>query len=328
MEVWTLDHPELGRIELQQGFDAEFSERYQDWPADETAAAGGRAASAGDTAPDDDDRERPRPRVGVHAGPDASFRERFTRWRRNPPQRLQITVDGQVRGRFKATTDGALPLKGAPAALKLADVTSSAARDKPHLRIRSTLFGELLQVEFREAGAVVEFEPPPGSRGEKRHRAMEASAVKRVAYPLLGGLGKAGWAIVLLVVLPLLGQLLPDWDVELPAVRLPEIHLPVPAWPRIELPVLPSPDIRIDLPPLPGWLATVLEHDQIWKPVLFGLGVGLISLRNHRRSEAEKARWARERAEEAAGAARAGSERAYGVSPDVYGQTHRPPTKE
>ena len=176
----------------------------------------------------------------------------------------------------------------------------AADRDKPHLRIQANVFGDLLHVEFRQAITVVEFEPPPGSRGEKRHRAMESSAVKRVAYPLLTGLGKAGWAILLLVVMPLLSRLLPDWDVQLPAVHLPQIHLPVPAWPRIALPVPTLPDVhlpvpRVDLPPLPAWLVTALEHDEIWKPILFGLGVGVISLRNHRRSEAEKARWTRER---------------------------------
>ncbi|MCV7635728.1 hypothetical protein M3B10_005830 [Micrococcus luteus] len=288
MEVWTLHHPDLGVIELEQGFDAEFLARDPEWPLEDSWAGGDDGTPAGG---------RERSRVGERAGPDASFRERFTRWRQNPPQRLQVRVDGQVRGRFKATTNGVLPLKGAPAALKLADVTGSVSREKPHLRIQSSLFGELLQVEFREADAVVEFEPPADSRGERRHQAMESSSVKRVAYPLLGGLGKAGWAILLLVVIPLLGRLLPNWDVELPAFRPPRIHLPVPVWPRIELPVpvyprIHLPVLHVDLPALPAWLVTVLEYDQIWKPILFGLGVGLVSLRNHRRSEAEKARWA------------------------------------
>lgn len=285
MEIWSLHHPEVGLIELEQGFDAEFLEGDPDWPLEEPAAGDGE-----------------RPRLGVRPGPNASFRERIGQWHRNPPQRLQIKVDGRIRGRFKATTKGVLPLKGEPAALKLADVKTSADREKPHLRIHTNLFGDLLRVEFRDKGAVVEFEPPAGSRGEKRHRAMESSGFKRVAYPLLGGLGKAGWAILLLVLLPLLGRLLPDLDVGLPAFHLPQIHLPVPAWPRIELPVFPEIHLRfpqLNLPPLPAWLVTVLEHDEIWKPVLFGLAVGLISLRNHRRSEAEKARWARARAEAA-----------------------------
>ncbi|GAB48516.1 hypothetical protein [Mobilicoccus pelagius] len=285
MEVWTLHHPQQGVIELEQGFDAEFVGRYPDWPV-----------------PDSDTDENGAPKSGVRAGIDAGPRERVERWVRNPPLRLQVTVDGRVVGRYSGTADGDLPLMGRRGITKLASVGSALSRSKPHLRIRANTFDDLLEVYYRDADSIIEVDPPAGSRGAKRREAMASSDVKRVAYPFLAGLGKAGWAIAIFVLGPIIGRLLPHWDVDLPDVPwpdlppLPQIHLPVPGFPRIHLPVPhldlpPLPDLP-DLPPLPPWLVTVLEHDQFWKPVLIGLVLGVIGLRNHRRSEAEKARWA------------------------------------
>ena len=278
MEVWTLHHPRRGVITVEQGFDAEFVERHPDWPV-----------------PDSDTDERGAPRSGERAGIDAGPRERIERWVRNPPLRLQVSVDGRVVGRYSGTSDGDLPLTGRRTLTKLEPVGSTLGRAKPHLRIRANTVGDLLEVHYRDADSIIEVDPPAGSRGAKRREAMASSTLKRVAYPFLAGLGKAGWAVVIFLLAPLLGRLLPDWDVDVPDVPLPSIpriHLPVPEFPRIHLPV-PHVDLPLpDLPPLPPWLVTVLEHDEFWKPVLIGLVLGIIGVRTHRRSEAEKARWA------------------------------------
>lgn len=211
-----------------------------------------------------------------------------------------MSVDGVIVARYKNVSNGSLPLqqpKGATT--KLESVKTSWERSKPHLRIRSNFFDDLLEVDYRDKDSVVEFDPPAGSRGEKRRRAMESSSLKRVAFPILGGLGQAGWAIAVLVLGPIIARLLPHWDVDLPDWSLPQVHLPVPdlpdwRWPNLPQVHLPVP--HVDLPAAPAWLVTLLEYDKVWKPVLFGMVFGVIALRNHRRSEAEKVRWRKRQA--------------------------------
>lgn len=60
---------------------------------------------------------------------------------------------------------------------------------------------------------------------------MGSSSLKRVAFPILGGIGQAGWAIAVLVLGPIIARLLPHWDVDLPDWSLPQVHLPVPDLP-------------------------------------------------------------------------------------------------
>ncbi len=278
MEVWTLDHPRLGTIRVEQGYDAEFRELHPDWPEDPPL--------------DDDGRTR----VGVRAPLDARPAARLKARPHNPPLRLQVSVDGQVVGRYQGASSTRLPLSRSTEALtKLVYGDGRLDRSKPHLRIQTNIFQDLLEVEFRQGDTVVEFDPPAGSRGQKRHDAMESSNIKRVAYPMLAGLGKGGWAILVLVLGPIINRLIPDWHIDLPnppQISLPvpprpDLHLPVPHFPQMHLPV-PT----IDLPALPGWLVMVLDHDEIWKPVAIAIGLGIIGLRNHRRSEAEKKIWA------------------------------------
>lgn len=287
METWTLDHPEHGVLELRQGFDAEFLAEDPDWPRPTPEADGqaeGQEPSSGSGA---------RKIHGKRAPLDASYPQRIRRRLKNPPLRLQVRVDGEVTGRYPRTGVDEIRLTNPRADedgwSRTGSVGGSNAR---RLKIQSTLLGDILSVQLREGLSVVEFDPPPGSRGAKRQAAMEASGVRRILYPLMGGLGKAGMAIFFLVVFPLLARLLPDWGVDLPEVHLPQIHLPVPEFPQIHLPVPTLPEWDIDVPPLPGWLVTLLEYDQVWKPILFGLVVGLITVRNHRKSQRQKAEWA------------------------------------
>lgn len=287
METWTLDHPEHGLIELRQGFDTEFLAEDPGWPrpASEPAEAERpQEADAGDAV-----------ESGERAPLDASLRERICARRRNPPLRLQVRVAGEVTGRYERTGVDEVRLRNPETEESGWSTPGSSIGSGRRLTIRSTMLGDILSVELREGSTVVEFDAPPGSRGARRQEALESSSVKRILYPLMGGLGKAGAAILFLVLAPLLARLLPDWRLDLPNLpefSLPRIHLPVPVFPEIQLPMPRLPAWEIDLPPLPGWLRTALEYDEIWKPVLIGLVIGVAAVRNHRRSERQKAAWA------------------------------------
>lgn len=57
---------------------------------------------------------------------------------------------------------------------------------------------------------------------------------------------------------------------------------------------LPLPHIDVPspaLPEVPEWVLWLVEYSKIWVPVVIGVAVGALALRNHRRSEKEKAAW-------------------------------------
>ncbi|MCT1555957.1 hypothetical protein M3E75_08350 [Corynebacterium sanguinis] len=269
MEVWTLSHPERGPITLERGYDAEFAELYPDWPATpEDAAREFRTTLA-----------------------TASIRERLGDLRANPPARLQVWVGSRVVARYSTISSGRIPL--ASPSMKMRSSFGVVDRSKPHLSIEANFFDDVLSVDYREGPTVVEFDPPEGSRGHKRRTQMESSAVKRVAYPLAQGLGKGGWALAVIILGPLVGRIL-QWllqflpDVE---ITLPSIYLPVPTLPQI---YLPTPTIEwpeINLPEAPAWLVFLMEYSRIWIPIVIGLVIGIVAVRNHRKSEREKQRW-------------------------------------
>ncbi|MGO1952266.1 MAG: hypothetical protein ACTH0Z_06675, partial [Corynebacterium casei] len=145
---------------------------------------------------------------------------------------------------------------------------------------------------------IVLFDPPAGSRGEKRREAMESSTLKRVGFPILAGLGKGGWAIAVIILAPLVSRFvqwllsfLPDFDINLPSLPdFPQIELPNPNLPQIQLPT-PNINIDINLPELPAWVELLLDYSKIWVPILIGIVVGLLALRNYKKSEETKRAW-------------------------------------
>lgn len=275
LETWALQHPDYGLIEVRSGFDADFAEIDPAWPGKPGKEAAGQ-------------------RVLADAKLPARVRGRLT----NPPLRLEVRVNGEVQHQFDSIDTAKLPLFGPGADGTLhVPVSLGTNRSKPHLNIRANAFKDLIQVEFREGPVVVEFDPPPGSRGQRRRDAMASSALKRTAYPMAEGLGKGGWALAVLLLGPILGRffawlggLLPDW--QLPEISPPQVDLPVPEMPQVELPT-PSwnlPDINV--PDMPEWMQWLAEYAEIWAPIIAGVAVGIIALRNHRKSEREKAAWA------------------------------------
>lgn len=283
-EIWALDHPDYGRIEIRVGNDHDLAALDPQWPGElpERFAAN--------------------PESVAHVPAHGTLRERVTALRNKAPTRAQLLVDGTVQHQYSDIDSGRIPLFGSGAGDKLEPMVSIGVdRAKPHLKLTVNTFKELLAVEFREGSTIVEFDPPEGSRGEKRRNTMESSQLRRTLIPMAEGLGKGGWALAILLLGPLFGRLLdwllqfvPDWEV--PTITLPSVELPVPELPHIELPTPTWPDIPLpDLPDMPYWVEWLAEYSKIWVPVVFGIVFGILALRNHRRSEAEKKRWETER---------------------------------
>lgn len=274
METWSLNHPDYGLIEVRVGFDHDFAAEDASWPGDEA--------------------EKP----GTMATAESSLKKRLQLWLANPSERMEVRVDGAVQHRYNDVTSTRLPLFGdGPKDELESPVVVGLDRAKPHLKVRASGLDELLSVEFREGDTVVEFDPPAGSRGAHRRETMESSELKRTLIPIAEGLGKGGWALAVLLLGPILSRFLewllgflPDWDLpDLPDWQLPHMDLPVPELPRLDLPLPDWPNF--DLPEVPEWVLLLLEYSKIWLPVVIGIVVGVVALRNHKRSEREKAAW-------------------------------------
>ena len=308
VEVWTLKHPRLGLLEVRQGSDTEFRGDDPGWPLP-TSADVPAAEPATDQAPSAEEETTdltpstaenttgPTPTAAESPPREAAsviqnVRARLT----GPPRRLQVRVNGEVTGRYERTRVDTIRLKNPKQDDSgFSPAGSAVGSHSPRLKIHASPLGDILSIQLRHGSSVVEFDAPPGSRGARRQAAMESSSFRQFLYPVLTGMGKAGWAILALVLLPIVARLLPDWDMELPAVIIPQIHLPTPRIPRIRLPAptLPTLDVSLpSLPRLPDWVAFVLEYDHIWKPILIGIVLGVLAVRNHRRSKHEKASWA------------------------------------
>lgn len=273
METWTLDHPSLGLIKVSVGFDRDFAAADPTWPGEAETKDGSLATA------------------------DSTLRERISLRRRNPQVRMQVTVAGEVQHRYNDLNTGRYPLFGPGPKDELeTPVSLGVDRSKPHLMVQSNAFKELLSLEYREGSTVVEFDPPAGTRGARRRETMESSDLKRTLIPMAEGLGKGGWALAVLVLGPIVGRLLDKLlsyfpDIDLPEIQLPHLDLPVPQLPHVDLPVPSIEFPGIDLPQLPEWVVWLMDYSKIWVPVLLGIVVGIIALRNHRKSEQEKAAW-------------------------------------
>lgn len=170
----------------------------------------------------------------------------------------------------------------------------------PRVQLRSSAFATAVrQVTFREGKEIVHFDAPPGSAAEARLAAIAASPWKRVVYPVGAGLGKSGWAIAAILLVPFLIRFLErilDWIAE----RLPDFDLP---WPDISLPSIPWPDITlpsINLPEIsvPGWVEFLLEYSKVWVPLVIGIMLAVLAVRHSRRSRRTRELWAERRENE------------------------------
>lgn len=288
METWSLNHPEHGLIEVRTGFDNEFLESDPTWAGElpERFAADSSRIT--------------------HVPADGSVKERLSAARSKPPTRMEVRVNGEVQNQYENLDSGRLPLFGSGAKDTLQPMLHIGIdRAKPHLKITVNTFKELLDVEYRQGATVVEFDPPEGSRGARRRATLESSKLKRTLIPIAEGIGKGGWALSVLLLGPLVGRVL-AWlaqylpDIDLPRITLPHVELPVPQLPHVTLPL---PNIELpQLPQMPYWVAWLAEYSKIWLPIIIGIVVGFVALRNKSKSDAQKAKWdeARQRADEPA----------------------------
>lgn len=267
MEIWRLNHPEAGLLEVERGYDAEFAEQGE-WPKE--------------------------PKEFTPVLGDAPFIHRIQLWRKNPAPRMQMVVNGEVRSRHDKPRGGRYSLQK-KLENDLSFSENSAPRTKPYLDIQATPFGEIQDVYYRDGEEAVAFDPPRGSLGEKRRRAMEESPFKRVLYPLLGGLGKSGWAIAMIVLAPIISRILsrlqPDW--ELPDVGFPEIYLPLPNLPNLPEPpqiTLPAPQFAMHFVP-PEWVVFLMDYSRVWMPIVIAIAFGVMAVRNAKKSETKKKEW-------------------------------------
>ncbi|WJZ01993.1 hypothetical protein [Corynebacterium freiburgense] len=146
-------------------------------------------------------------------------------------------------------------------------------RTKNYGVIQANPFSEIIEIKLCTTEGVVFLEPPKGSPAAQRYQEMEQTPIKRLLYPLLGGLGKVGWAILALIFVPLLKQLVG---------LLPTINVPNIPWPAFHLPAIPWPNIH--LPKLPAWTVWALDNSNLWMPLVVGVVIGLIAYRDHKRS--------------------------------------------
>lgn len=168
---------------------------------------------------------------------------------------------------------------------------------KPYVRLEP---GGFLRAWLRTATiytsqSIMEMDPPVGSRGAQRAQEIETNPFKRWFYPLAAGVGKSGWALFTLLVLPLIGKILQPvfdflWSLIKPifdwiAQFIPDIHIPWPhiTWPDIHI---PWPDIHIPWPEwhLPHWrlpwiVQFVAQYPKVWMPIIVGIAVGVASVR-------------------------------------------------
>lgn len=267
-EVWSLEHPRHGLLELAVGGPAALRTVDDGFPLPKRAD------------PADED--------VADAGADA---EKVV----NPG--YVLLRDGAVVARRRQIGDHKVAIDGDPPERgELTDNVSVISG--PRMQLRSSVLATAVrQVTFREGRDVVHLDPPPGSAAEARLASIAASPWKRVVYPLGAGVGKSGWAIAVIVVAPVILRLLEPvltWIRE----RLPDVDIP---WPDISLPSIPWPDISlpsINLPEVsvPGWVEFMLEYSKVWVPLVIGVVVGVLAVRHARRSRRTKELWAEQNA--------------------------------
>lgn len=308
MESWRLDHPEFGTVDVHVAGEGKLRELDPDWPEEE----GGRDGGAGEEAPEKAESgnevserkssEEDSPGRGdgtgeverVRRGMGGALARLDQRWEAAKDRSLLVLVEGTPRARLKSLSSTVIdidrdlkPGKYSPGVAK---------RNGAHLKISANMLNEIREITFRDGDDVVLFDPPADSPAERRYRAMEESPWKRIVYPISAGMGKVGWAIAVIVLLPFIQRLvgwllglLPDIDwpeIPWPDINLPDINLPSIPWPDIDWPDINLPDIT-----LPDWLLWMLDNTKLWLPLVIGVVVGVLALRTARKSRRTRQKW-------------------------------------
>lgn len=272
MITWALDHPKHGRIVVETGSDAEFLERYPDWP--------------GEPKCDDDGNVVPNPEITENS----SLLDRVKALKGRPPQRCQISVDGQARRRYANVPKGRVAMTQGKIET-LAPSVSVGMNNAGFLKIELDPFGEIQEIQYRDKDSAVLFPPPAGTKAARRSRRMDDSAFLRVFYPMMCGLGKSGWALIALFLPPLIGKLIPD--IPLPDWQLPHIDVSYVPVPVPHVPYIPLPAVTVDIPTIhvPGWVKWLAEYQKVWVPLVVAVVAAVLTVRNRKKSAENKRRW-------------------------------------
>ncbi|WCZ36095.1 hypothetical protein [Corynebacterium heidelbergense] len=319
IERWVLQHPKLGKLEVLVGTAAQLRAEDEGFPADVAKKQPGKADVILNAAANP---------VGLvarklpHKGSVKSAAGEVTSTNnkdRNPgsdrqePRHIIVRRDGRVLARWEDIADRSVGVgksqKG-PEPGKFSGF--GAGGGSPRLDIEVSLTREWVrEVTLRHGKEVVVFDAPAGSRAQWRQEEMAASPFKRWLFPILAGMGKGGWAVVVLVLGPLVGRLidwvlsfLPDFDIPWPHINWPHINWPHIDWPDIHLPHINWPHIPFPHIELPDWVVWTMEHQRIWMPIVLGIFIGIGAVRRHKRSQRVKQEW-----QEGSGAGQPPSER-------------------
>ena len=336
LEVWTLEHPQFGRLQAYVGWYEQLRAIDPDFPnpalvdedddegQDDDAAAEpaddepAQTDGSSDSAKESDEAAR---KIAEYHAKAQKFREdtekmlgaeraeRLRRWlirdEEWKPRGLVITRDDVVIARLTSTKPAKMRLR---TSMPAGEVTTKITTTDGNRIIVDVAAGKrfVTTIHVKTDDDVVAFDPPAGSKGAERQAAMDASPWKRVVYPILGGFGKAGWAISILILGPLFGKLLdpiiefiawlltpiiqwlldliPDVSIPWPDIHLPQIDLPDIPWP--DLPDIPWPSID-----LPSWVVWLIDHPKTWTPIVLAIFLGIGAARNNKKSQATKAQW-------------------------------------
>lgn len=313
VEHWSLKHPEFGLLELFIGepdalrrIDPDFPTSSKKTDADNSTEPEAQEVAEGDVEDE-----------GASTKEDSEkFLKKLAEKLDDLDKKRQLLVrrDGVTIARYKSLENQKIDLGKSDATVKAGEYGGEMTLSAPYLGWTSNFLDSwMIEVKVKDDEGVVVFDPPEGSRAAKRWEAMEESPFKRWFYPLITGLGKGGWALAVIVLGPLVSRLiswllsfLPDWDINIP---WPNINLPSIPWPDINLPSIPWPEINLPSIPWPDWhmpewmepilrvVAFMADYSKVWVPVVIGIAVGLMAVKNNKKSKERKAKWQEDQAD-------------------------------
>ena len=328
VEHWLLDHPNRGKLEVLVGPAEELREYDPDFPKSDKEKESKTAESESAEDQDVGGKGLEEGSSEKHSSGDVRSdrpgkSEKFRQWAGKPGIQghaakiaaeimedypILVRQDDRVIARMRNLQNVRISLDKVSKSVVAGKYGYEMAGSEPFLKLQKNFTGaHLNEVIVRTRGETVKFDPPAGSPAEKREQAMEESPTKRWLYPLASGLGKGGWALVVLVIGPMVSRLidaiwgliephLPDWglpSIPWPHLDFPEIHLPSIPWPHINWPHIDLPDWH-----MPGWLEPIfhligiaMEYSKIWVPVLIGIFIGISSVRRNKKSHQAKKKW-------------------------------------
>ena len=282
MEVWRLNHPEFGELVVRIARPVELHLYDPQFPRKDAAS------------PDWEERDSPKNRLT------ALLIKLKDRRASGKERSMLFTVNGEVRARLKDMERAKVPAKlEADEGEDEPDIPTGTVPIgiEPFIDIDVNLFGEPRSIYFRDRGSdeVALFDVPNNSPAERRFKAMEASPWKRLVFPIMAGMGKAGWALIVILAAPLIERIvtwflsfLPEINIPWPQINIPwpEINIP---WPEINI---PWPEISLpSLPALPAWLEWLIDHPKLWMPILIGIVAGILGMRRAKRSAKTRKSW-------------------------------------